>query len=331
MKKIGLAQRAIALPLLGLVFTWGFTMVSIWVGMIGRENYDKVEKPSIYILLAGFAVAGISSLIAHDWAAKSYRHDETDLLSRAAVRFTSLTVVLSLAVLTIFAFGSFMSAFGNSLRFDVVARLLWVYLPIILAIGLIVFIVLRAYVFRRGERIVIDGEKTRMSETQKALALGYAIPILAAAVAIILGLAIYDATRTNLQVWVWVLIIAIVGLGIVFGTHFAAKARSAKPAVARPRAAWAAGAASLNFVLSVVFGGVVSIMAFVYGSESFSKLQSWPMITDPKFTGPYYPDIKNPDLAWYINDLAPAKVLLLLAVVGVYVSITERNKKVAAE
>jgi hypothetical protein len=33
-------------------------------------------------------------------------------------------------------------------------------------------------------------------------------------------------------------------------------------------------------------------------------------------------------LKWAIEELAPAKVLLVLAIVGIYVTITQRNKEV---
>ena len=101
-------------------------------------------------------------------------------------------------------------------------------LAIVLATGLVVYVLLAAFVFRHDESTNTDGVKQKMSEAQKALGLGYAVPILATAVAIIFGLGVYDVTRTNLQVWVWVIIIAIVAAGVVWGTRFAAKAKSAK-------------------------------------------------------------------------------------------------------
>jgi hypothetical protein len=170
-----------------------------------------------------------------------------------------------------------------------------------------------------------DSTKPRLSAEQKELAYGYAIPILTTAFAIILGLAVYDITRTNLQIWVWVIIIAIVGYGIVMGTHFASKAKAARPTPPKPKTALAAGAANLNFVLSIVFGGVVSIMAFIFGSEAINKLQGWQAVSS--INGQSYPTIAAPDIKWYLEDLAPAKVLLLLAVIGVYLSITERHRK----
>jgi heme/copper-type cytochrome/quinol oxidase subunit 2 len=231
----------------------------------------------------------------------------------------------------IFAIGNFLGAFNSYAGRSESAflRIFSVYVPILLATGLVVYVLLAAFVFRHDESTNTDGVKQKMSEAQKALGLGYAVPILATAVAIIFGLGVYDVTRTNLQVWVWVIIIAIVAAGVVWGTRFAAKAKSAKAAPPKPRTALAAGAANLNLVLSIIFGSVVTIMAFAFGTDAISKLQTWPQppincegvdcATEPIITGPTW--------NWFIQELAPAKVLLLLAVVGIYVTITERNKE----
>ena len=327
MKKIPLANRAIALPLIGLIFTWTLFMVANWVSMIGREGYNQViAKPSNYIYLEAFAVAGFASLVGHTWALRAHAADETDGLARASLRFGTLSVVISLAATTIFALTSFLSAFNlSSQSSNVGQRFIWTYLPIILATAIVVFVLLKAFVFRAGAPVADDEDKPKMSERQKALALGYAVPILCTAFAIILGLFIYDATRTNLDTWVWVLIIAIVGIGVIAGTRFASQARQARVEAPRPKTALAAGAATLNFVLSIVFGVAVSIMAFSMGSAALYKLQVWPEWYEGMTEN--NPTIAAPSLEWWLQDLAPAKVLLLLAVIGVYVSITERHRK----
>lgn len=327
MKKFELANRAIALPLIGLMVTWVLMMTANWVSMVLREGYNgSPVRPTIYIYLAAFALAGFASLIAHGWAHRAVAADETNTLSRAALRFSTFAVVLSLAVTTIFAFGAFVSAFNAySQSSNVGQRFLWTYLPIILATGVVVSILLRAFVFRSGVARVEGEAKPRMSERQKALALGYAVPILCTAFAIILGLFVYDATRTNLDVWIWVLIISIVGIGVIAGTRFSARARQARVEAPRPRTALAAGAATLNFVLSIVFGGVVSIMAFSMGSQAVSALQQWAEWKEGDTQMNY--SVVTPDIDWFTRQMAPAAILILLAVVGVYLSITERHRK----
>ena len=327
MNRIPLPNRALALPLIGLIFTWGLFMFGQWVSMASAEQYNNGPNTSVYVYLIALAVAALSSMVAQGWAVRAHAAADGEGLERAAHRFTNLTVVLSLAALTIFVIGNFMGSFnsGNNSN-TLLDNLVWIYLPIILATALVVLVILRAFVFQHDTTTKGEG-KPKMSEQQKALALGYAIPILTTAFAIILGLAVYQTTRTNLQIWVWVIIIAIVGYGVVMGTRQAAKAKTARQAAPKPKTALAAGAANLNFVLSIVFGGVVSIMAFAFGSEAMNKLQHWPTYVSPNQTGPTYPTIDSITWKWLLEEMAPAKVLLLLAVVGVYLSITERHRK----
>ena len=346
MKRIPLANKAVALPLLGLGVTWvaflGAEIADLYVPQPQYNPdgsvyfYDEVFHVAPYLYLLGIAAAALASLVAQRWAIRARKENgEAHKLSRAALRFANLGVVLGLAAGAVFAIGSFMGAFNSyaGRTENLVMRLFSVYVPILLATGLVVYVLLAAFVFNHDAEKNTDGTKVKMSEAQKALGLGYAIPILATAVAIIFGLAVYDVTRTNLQVWIWVIIIAIVASGVVFGTRFANKARSAKPAAAKPRAALAAGAANLNFVLSIVFGAIVSVMSFSFASSAVYKLQVWPEVPanckdtacNPVAT------IDLPSFKWLIEDLAPAKVLLLLAIVGIYITITERNKETAAK
>ena len=329
MKKFAQVNRAIALPLIGLVGAWVFSMAAQWVSIASNEGYGfaNVARPSTYLFLAGFAVAGFASLIAHGWAQRLQHELEGDGLVRAAVRFSTLAVVLSLVVTTIYALTNFLGAFNSSSQSSNIGqRFVWSYLPIILATAVVVFILLRAFVFRAAESVAEGEEKPKMSERQKALALGFAVPILSTAFAIILGLFVYDATRTSLDTWVWVLIISIVGFGVIAGTRFSAKARAAKIEAPRPKTALAAGAATLNFVLSIIFGATVTIMSFTMGSSAIENLREWPEWVDGQTDN--YPTLNAPTLSWVIEDFAPAVVLLLLAVVGVYVTITERHRKV---
>ncbi len=342
MNRIPLANRAIALPLIGLLVAWlsfmGATLANLYVpqpqyGPNGNVFFkEEIFQVAPYLFLLGIAAVAVSSLLAQGLAIKAREQSQdSSSLARAAHRFSTLGIIVGLAGGAIFAIGNFLGAFNSYAGRSESAflRIFSVYVPILLATGLVVYVLLAAFVFRHDESTNTDGVKQKMSEAQKALGLGYAVPILATAVAIIFGLGVYDVTRTNLQVWVWVIIIAIVAAGVVWGTRFAAKAKSAKAAPPKPRTALAAGAANLNLVLSIIFGSVVTIMAFAFGTDAISKLQTWPQppvncegvdcATEPIITGPTW--------NWFIQELAPAKVLLLLAVVGIYVTITERNKE----
>lgn len=291
------------------------------------ESYSGVRWAT-YLYLLGISAAGIASLTAQGWAVKSRLElGEQNQLSRAAHRFSNFAVIVSLVAGAIFAIGNFMGGFNSfpARSESLLIRLVNLYLPIILATALVVTVLLRAFVFRHSLDAQKNDDSPRLSEAQKALALGYATPILATTVAIILGLFVYDVTKTNLQTWVWVIIIAIVGFGIIAGTLFANRARQAKPAAPKPRTALAAGAATLNFVLSIVFGAVVTIMAFSMGSSAIQKLRDWSSNSGSE-DGVMVPKVIAPSLKWAFEDLAPAKILLLLAAAGIYLSITLRNK-----
>jgi heme/copper-type cytochrome/quinol oxidase subunit 2 len=342
MNRIPLANRAIALPLLGLLVAWlcfmGATLANLYVplpqyGPNGNAFFkEEVFQVAPYLFLLGIAAVAVASLLAQGLAIRArVESKDSSSLARAAHRFSTLGIIIGLAGGAIFAIGSFLGAFNSYAgRADNIGlRIASVYVPIILATGLVVYVLLAAFVFRHDETTNTDGSKRKMSEAQKALGLGYAVPILATAVAIIFGLGVYDVTRTNLQVWVWVIIIAIVAAGVVFGTRFSSKAKSAKQAPPKPRTALAAGATNLNLVLSIIFGSVVTIMAFTFGADAISKLQTWPAVpvNCEGIECASEPIISAPTFTWLIQELAPAKVLLAIAVVGIYVTITERNKE----
>jgi hypothetical protein len=253
-----------------------------------------------------------------------------DSLARAAHRFTTFAVIVALVAGAFFAIGNFLGAFNTFIdrEENLTVRLFDVYIPILLATGLVVYILLRAFVFRK--QVVKGAKKERMSESEKALGLGYAVPIIATAIAIIFGLAVYDVTRTDLEVWVWVIIQVIIVSGILLGTRFSTKAKAAKAAPPRTRATLAAGAANLNFVLSIVFGVTVSFMSFTFGAMAIETLRVYPPYEEPapgeEFTAVWSWTVAPLSVSWFIEQMLPAVVLLVLAALGTYLSITERNK-----
>jgi hypothetical protein len=291
----------------------------------------QAVKISTYLYLVGIVVFGLLSLRGQQLSlhARELAGLESPL-PRAAHRFTNLTVVISLVGGSIYAIGNFLNAFnsfGNE-NTNLLVRLFDVYIPIVLATILVIYILLRAFVYRK--QTVKQAKKQIMSESEKALGLGYAIPILFTAVAIIFGLVVYDITRTDLQVWVWVVIQVIIALGILLGTRFSSKAKAAKAAPPRVRQTLAAGAANLNFVLSIVFGATVSIMSFTFGAAAIESLRIWPEYIEPlggeEFVFDPGWEIAPFEWSWFFESMVPALVLLLIAAVGIYLFITERNQ-----
>jgi len=335
-----LSKQAILTPLIGLVVGWALFMFAIYSNLFVFPIYDSqgmylgespVVKISTYLYLIGIVVFGLLSLRGQQMALHARELSGLEApLPRAAHRFTNLTVVISLVGGSIYAIGNFLNAFTGfgGKEVNLLVRLFDVYVPIVLATILVIFILLRAFVYRKQN--VKQAKKEGLSESEKALGLGYAIPILFTAAAIIFGLVVYDITRTDLQVWVWVVIQVIVALGILLGTRFSSKARSAKAAPPRVRQTLAAGAANLNFVLSIVFGATVSIMSFSFGAGAIESLRIWPEYIEPAAGEEFVFDpgweIAPFEWSWFFESMLPALVLLLIAAVGIYLFITERNQ-----
>ena len=183
-----------------------------------------------------------------------------------------------------------------------------------------------AFVFRKDAPDIAHEERDEeRARLQRAVRLAYASPIIGTAIAIIFGLVVYDTTRTTLDVWIWVIIQAMIATSIIIGTRFAAQARSAKPMQPKPRRTGTA-AVNLNFVLSIVFGVAVTIMAFSFGFAAIESLREWPQWddNDPSSQQPFVNPIS---LTWFLEKLLPALVLLGLATFGVYQSMISRHKQ----
>jgi heme/copper-type cytochrome/quinol oxidase subunit 2 len=338
--ELKLAKQAIITPLIGLVVGWSLFMFAIYSDLFVFPLYDnegmylgetQIVKISTYLYLVGIVVFGLLALRGQQMSLHAREVAGLDApLPRAAHRFTNLTVVISLVGGSIYAISNFLNAFTSfgQENVNLLVRLFDVYVPIVLATILVIYILLRAFVYR--EQNVKQAKKKGMSESEKALGLGYAIPILFTAVAIIFGLVVYDITRTDLQVWVWVVIQVIIALGILLGTRFSSKAKSAKAAPPRVRQTLAAGAANLNFVLSIVYGATVSIMSFSFGASAIESLRIWPEYIEPAEGEEYVFDpgweIAPFEWSWFFESMVPALVLLLIAAVGIYLFITERNQ-----
>lgn len=323
-------QRTVLLPLLGLAVAWALFMAASFSELFVQPIYDAEGFPvgdgpavraSTYLYLAGIAAFSVMSLQSLRIASHHRALVGTDEpLTKAAYRFANLSVIIGLAGSVIFGISTFLGAFN---RFggdpSLTSRLVGVYLPIVLAAVLVVVIILVAFVFRTDTVAESADAKEGLSGRQKALGLGYATPIIAGAFAIIFGLVVYDITNTTLEEWVWVVIQVIIAAGIIMGTRYARMAKAEKPEPPKPRTALASGAWNLNFVLSIVFGAVVSVMAFTFGSQSFEALKNYNF----DYAGW---DVKPISAQWIIGDFAPALVLIALVIIGLYATITERHK-----
>ena len=323
-------RLGIVLPLVGVTVAWLSMMIATYMDLELNVYNSSLVRPEVrmstYVVLAGFALASGLVLWGFRLADASHVSRGDVPLVRAVYRFGGLMVVLALVADVIFAFSTFISSMdmGWTRSTTIAGRTLGVYLPILLDAVLVIFVLLAATIWRKSSPVENSGGG--MSETQKALALGYSVPVLGAAIAIIIGLAVYDFQRQSIQNWTWVVIQAILGVAIVLGTRFAAKARMATPVVRAPKVAGAAGAVRLNYVLSLVFAGVVSFMSFGFGTAAISGLSS-PTCDD---MGNCEPNVLAASADWWIEQMIPAFLLLVIAQVATYVIIIARNKEEAA-
>ncbi|MEY3561948.1 MAG: hypothetical protein RL068_1100 [Actinomycetota bacterium] len=333
------AKRAIQLPLIGVVFLWLMMMLAQYVDLYmpypayddqtGQQLPFEVQLQwSVYLILIGITGVAIASLLGQRIALQ-LRTEQDSALALSAHRFNNLFVILSLVAGAVFAVGNFLGAFNNYDSRDAspLVRIFGVYVPIVLATALVVYVILAAFVFRKDAPDISaeerDEERARL---QRAVGLAYASPIIGTAIAIIFGLAVYDTTRTTLDVWIWVIIQAIIATSIIIGTRYANLAKSSKPLQPKPRRTGTA-AVNLNLVLSIVFGVVVTAMAFTFGFAAIEDLRIWPEWREGMTWEEQQPTVSAPSISWFVESLLPALVLLTLATFGIYRTMTTRNKE----
>ena len=168
--------------------------------------------------------------------------------------------------------------------------------------------------------------KSAAAKARRNLALGYSLPIIGGAVALIFGLVVSDLWGT-LDIWVWNIIQLILGASFVWGTRVSTQAFNHSIAGGKKLGA-TKGARNLNFVLGIIWAGVVTIMTFVDLSNAVSKLSGWRSVNNPGKvgqtvpTGQYLKPLTNDVL---FGSFFPAFVLLLILLSGIFLLMSERN------
>lgn len=341
MIKIEAAKSAIRTPLIALIVTWVLFMLGSYIDLIAPDTTwsdsgemispDPTVQWQIYVFLLGITVFALASLWSLHLAVGA-RMETDQPLTRSAHRFANLTVILALVAGAVFGVGNFLGAWNSyDIREEPVwMRLVNVYVPIVLATALVVYTLLSAFVFRKNAPDIPEGEKDEdRSKLQRAVGLAYAVPVIGTAIAIIFGLTVYDITKTSLDAWIWVIIQAIIGISIILGTTFAARAKSARALPPRERKSGVA-AVNLNFVLSIVFAAVVLIMAFAFGFGGVDSLLDYRdtlEMVDGREIYNFERILVAPSIGWLIEDMLPPIVLLLLAEWGIYRTIVIRNQE----
>ncbi|NBR25129.1 MAG: hypothetical protein EBU08_15410, partial [Micrococcales bacterium] len=220
--------------LLGLTLAWFGFMIANFLGILEGPRYiepntyevgsQALTKGSTYVFLAALvALAGFSGL--------AYRKADFAVAKKTpgalpVFRFATVGVVVSLVSLVFFALSAFSASFnmfGSS--GTVVDQLTGVYVPIILAAAVCVFLLLSVTVYRKSEAVAgtLTPEQKR---AKREAALAFVYPIVGTTLALLIGITVYQSNRQNPQSWVWVLILAIVGGSVAIGSIYAARTRA---------------------------------------------------------------------------------------------------------
>ena len=326
-----LSRRAIALPLVALIISWAIFLCGEYTDLFVKPVYDDTgtmigQDPEVqaspylfFVAVTVFAVAAVlSQRIAIRQRIAAGPHER---LPRGAHRYATLSIVVALAFSAIFAIIVFFSGFNTygPRSDDLVLRFQTTYLPIILYTALVVTVLLVGFVFRKdslpksddkAEASAIAQSENTQPEATKSLGGAYAVPIIAVAIALIFGLVVFDITGTTLEVWVWVIIQLLIGAGIVTGTIFGERAVASGPGGTSSRSRISRGARGLNFVLSIVFGAVVTLMGFSYGSTAIKSLRIAPSLSIDLYAAPGTP-VSNASLGFGGWDLEEGSEVVL--------------------
>ncbi len=317
---------ATAYVLIGLTSAWFGFIIANYVGLYEAPQYnaegylwfgyEQLTKPSTYIFLTALiSLAAFSGL--------AYRKADVLVAKKTpgalpVFRFATVGVVVSLVSLVIFALSAFFASFNDfsgARGGGVSDQITGVYIPIILAAAVAVFLILSATVYRKSESTVGKASPEQKRAKREA-ALAFIYPIVGTTLALLIGLTVYQASRENPQVWVWVLILAIVGGSVALGSIYAARTKAHGASKAKPKKESGTTALSLNFVLVVVFVVVVTVMSFGFGIAAITELSEW------RENGNY---IKALTPGWFVHSMLPAMLTLALVNVTAYIAVRIRS------
>ncbi len=321
-------KTATAFVLIGLTSAWFGFMTANWVGLYESPNYssrgallygyDSLTKPSTYIFLVALACLAVFSGLA-------YRMSDVLVAKKTpgalpVFRFATVGVIVSLVSLVIFALSAFFASFNgvSSNGRGIADQLTGVYLPIILAAAICVFLLLSATVYRKSVSVVgtISPEQKK---AKREAALAFVYPIVGTTLALLIGLTVYQSSRENPQTWVWVIILAIVGGSVALGSIYAARTKAHGTNQVKAKKEAGTAALSLNFVLVVLFVVVVTFMSFGFGFSAIQELQR-------SYFGNAQEQHVNPiTLGWFLHSMLPAMLTLALVDVTAYIAVRIRS------
>lgn len=304
------ATRTLNLVMGAAAIAWVLFVVACYIDLTGSTgsmwNHSQPQqiRAAGYVMLAAIVVLGLGALFSkRSLAPLRASIDPPSALVGPVSRFSSLMLIISAALAAWMVFVTFMSGLNAEPNGTAaLARMMNLYLPIVLYTALVITLILAGFVFlpsgskrhiptSENPQALTSEKRQETADTPRSGAepgsgaeprsgrrttgLAYAVPIVATAFALILGLIIYDLTRDSLQVWIWVAIFAIVGTGVFMGTVFASRGHASHD-VSAPVLT---GAKNLNFVLTIIFAFIVASMSLGYGSSAVQQLLVSPSLT----------------------------------------------------
>lgn len=301
-------KTPVVLILGAAVISWSLFMIALYTDLFVEDVFEDGIRvgqeppvsPSTYLFFVAVAVFGVAAVWSQRLAIKQrVERGSAERSSRGAHRFATLSIIIGLAISTVLGISVFLEGFsGYRDEESLIVRTFTTYLPIVLYTALLVVVILMGFVFRsdtlpkshdKVPEDAIDAGEPVAAGSQRDLGAAYAIPIIAAAIALIFGLVVYDITGTSLQVWVWVIIQFLIGSGVIAGTIFGERAVAQGPTSQSSRSRVTRSARGLNFVLSIVFAGIVTVMAFGYGGSAIDSLRISPYFQVSIEAGPGAP------------------------------------------
>ncbi len=170
--------------------------------------------------------------------------------------------------------------------------------------------------------------KSANAIARRNLGLGYSLPIIGGAIALIFGLIVIDVAGSILDIWIWIIIQVILGASLVWGTRVSTKAHN-QAISSNKKLGATKGARNLNFVLGIIWSGVVTIMAFVNLGDAVGKLRGYHgvgiAVKDAQGRTPTGFYIKPYTADIFFGAFLPAFVLLLIVLSGIFLLMSERN------
>ncbi|HLS02711.1 MAG TPA: hypothetical protein VK054_12155 [Beutenbergiaceae bacterium] len=247
----------------GLILAWVLTVggayASRWVSAAAFDTEAEPLTPAPYLFAAAIGVVGLV-------AVRAKRHTQTDGIDRVGfqVRRTSQALALGTAGVGGIAVLSRVISLVETSHVPFSVRVVNGYVPIVLYTGLVVAIVLAAFVFSPApeptdSRAVLDDPQGSQDSTA-ARALAYALPLGCFAVGIIAAGVMYDLTATSLTSWLFVVAFITTGIGVVLGARFASLHTRSR------------GASGFSLATVIVFCVVGLAGAFISGATSTDHL-----------------------------------------------------------